>query len=99
MDYETLRLVRSVLFRTFLVGAVIALLMFLFTQFFWAACAEWTIAWFRIDPILFAMTMLWYFTSAKFFLVYLLLTPALGVWWAMKAECDRSRKLEMEGED
>ncbi len=96
MDYESLRLIRDSLFRTFVIGLVFALILWMFTEFFWQASTELGVRLFRVDPLVFAADMLWYFTAIKFFLLFLVLAPALGIHWTLKKECDRCRRLERE---
>ncbi|MDD4616106.1 MAG: hypothetical protein PHW76_03185 [Alphaproteobacteria bacterium] len=96
MDYESLRLIRDSLFRMFIVGFIIAIILWIGTEFFWQASTELSARMFRVDPAVFAAGMLWYFTAIKYFLLFLVLTPALAIHWTLKKECDRCRRPQSE---
>jgi hypothetical protein len=86
MSYETLRLFRNILLRSFAVGIVIVLISELITV------SGWTIWTGLVGSLLHAKEadlisiVLWFFTIAKLFLLFVVLTPALALHWTLKKE-------------
>jgi hypothetical protein len=95
MNYETLRLLRNIFLRSFVVGAAISVSSQIATITFWTAWMNLAVTWFHIDAALFTPVVVWFFTSVKFFLLFILLTPGLALHWTVRCE---KKRLEEEDE-
>ena len=86
MNYETLRLVRNILLRSFVVGFVIALVLGLVTMIGWTTWMGWASEWFHTDSATLMPLVLQFFVQIRFFLLFIVLTPALAIHWTLKRE-------------
>lgn len=83
-DLERLRLIRNVLLRTFVVGFVIALVLGLVTMMGWVKWMTMASAWFHTDPATLTPLVLNFFLDIRFFLLFIVLAPALAMHWTIK---------------
>lgn len=86
MNLEKLKFWRSFLFRTAAVSYVIAALSSLVAVTSWNTWQALIVQWYHTSPEAVGSVVLNYFTSIKFFIVYLLLAPAIGLHWTIKAQ-------------
>ena len=91
MALDTLRLIRNVLLRTFVIGAVAALLMLIAMLVAWPFWTGLAMAWFRTDEAQLSALALRLFTEIRFYLVFVLLAPGLALHWTLRSETARAR--------
>ncbi|MBX9688560.1 MAG: hypothetical protein K2X27_17760 [Candidatus Obscuribacterales bacterium] len=91
MNHENLRLSRNILFRSFLIGMGITAFLALLTFAFFDVWMNWASLLLRLEESKISSMLLTFFTEIRFFLLYLLLTPALAIHWTLKAE-EESKK-------
>ncbi len=91
MSYETLRLIRDILLRSFVIGAVIALVFGLVTIIGWTTWADMAGRWFHTDSATLTQLVLSFFMSVRFFLVFIVLTPALAIHWTLRKELNKRK--------
>jgi hypothetical protein len=89
MALETLRLLRNVLLRSFVVGIVFALLMLIAMLVAWPFWTSLAMAWFRTDAATLSALVLRLFIDIRFYLVFVLLTPGLAIHWTIRSELAR----------
>jgi hypothetical protein len=89
---ETVRLLRNVFLRSFVVGAVLALLSVIVTMGGWNTWMPFAARLFHTDPLTLALVVLQFFVGLRFFLYFCLLTPAIALHWTLKAEARRIRR-------
>ncbi len=92
MTYETLRLVRNLLLRGFVAGLGITLVLALVTMSFWNTWMDVATVWFRTDAATLTPIVLQFFVAVRFFLLYILLVPALALHWSLKKDFDKKDK-------
>jgi len=82
---ETIRVVRDALFRTFLIGVIFGLL-YVCVYFGWRG--YWNnlvvVRWALIDQTSLGILTLSFFGLIRFYLVFILLAPALALHWTLK---------------
>ncbi len=86
MKPETMRQIRNILLRTFAVTFVLNLLMAAATFGLWDTWTSITGQWFHTSPQSLGPQMVSFFTTIKFFALFVLLGPALALHWTLKAE-------------
>jgi len=89
MALETLRLLRNVLLRSFVVGAVFALVMLIAMFVAWPFWTSLAMAWFRTDEANLSAVVLRLFVDIRFYLVFVVLTPGLAIHWTIRSELGR----------
>ena len=88
---ETLRLVRNVLIRSFVVGVGFGLLFAIVTLAAWDTWMPLGARLFHTDTAALTAVTLQFFVALRFFLWFCLLTPALALHWTLNVETRRSR--------
>ena len=83
---DTLRLLRNVLLRCFVVGVVFALLMLVATLMAWPVWTGLAISWFHTDQAQLGTIVLQFFTAIRFYFLFILLAPALALHWTLRSE-------------
>ncbi len=91
MNYEILRLIRNILFRSFVVGAIISFVFGLLTMIWWTTWMGMAEQWFHADSATLTQLVVKFFMNVRFFLVFIVLTPALAIHWTLRKELDRKR--------
>lgn len=86
MTLESLRLIRNILLRSTVVGLVLAIIIGIATFAGWHAWMKLAIRLFHTDQATIAPIVLQFFSEIRFFLLFILLTPALGIHWTVKKE-------------
>jgi sterol desaturase/sphingolipid hydroxylase (fatty acid hydroxylase superfamily) len=89
MTLDTLRIVRNVLLRTFVVGCVFALLLALVTFGAWDCWVSSAMRMAHTDEATLVPVVLSFFAQLRFFLVFIVLAPALALHWTIKREQSR----------
>lgn len=84
--HETLNTLKSVLYRTFFVGLAFTIMFGAIMVFGWNTWLPMLQQWFpAATPAMLTAIILDFFTTIRFYLVFVLLTPALGIQWYMCA--------------
>ncbi len=86
MDFENLRLIRNILFRCFITGFVITFFLGLVTIAGWTTWMDMAGRWFHTDSTTLTPLVLKFFTEIRFFLLFIVLTPALALHWTIRKE-------------
>lgn len=89
MNLETLRVARNLLSRCFLVGMGLALLIGGVLAAGWDAWMSVASRWLGTSEAVLIPIVLNFLTAIRFFLFFVLLTPALALHWTYKAESKR----------
>ncbi len=88
MNNDALRLARNILFRSFVVGLALTAVMMVLTISFWVPWTALATRLFHTDTATLTPMVLKFFVDIRFFLVFVLLTPALAIHWTLKKEWD-----------
>ncbi|MFA5041167.1 MAG: hypothetical protein WC464_06000 [Bdellovibrionales bacterium] len=86
MKYETLRLIRNLLLRCFVIGFLFAVFLCLVTYFCWTPCVGLIGGIFHINEAALSPLVIKFFLNIRFFLIFLVLVPALAIHWTLKRE-------------
>ena len=86
MKFEILRVLRNILFRCFVIGLVIALLLGLTMMGGWTTWMDIAGRWFHTDSATLTPLVLKFFIEIRFFLLFIVLTPALAIHWTLKKD-------------
>ena len=87
---ETVRIVRNVLLRSFVIGVVIGLLMGITTLAGWDTWMSLTSRLFHVDVAIVSQSVLSFFLGLRFFFWFGLLTPALALHWTLRVEAKKT---------
>lgn len=91
MTYETLHLLRNLLLRTFVIGLVIVLLLGFATVAGWQTWTLTASEWLHADEITVTRVILEFFLSVRFFLLFIVLAPAIAIHWTLKRDPNLKR--------
>ncbi len=91
MTIETLRLLRNILLRSFVVAVVIDALQIIVTLLAWKFWISLASGLWHTDEQHLSSVALAYFTATKFVLVFVFLAPAIAIHWTIKNELARKR--------
>jgi hypothetical protein len=86
---DTLRLVRNILLKCFVIGVVFALLMLVATLAAWPVWTGLAMSWFHADQAQLSSIVLQFFTAIRFYFLFVLLAPALALHWTLRSESAR----------
>jgi len=86
MNFEILRLIRNILLRSFVIGFAIALFLGLVMMAAWTTWMDMAGRWFHTDSATLTPLVLKFFTEIRFFLLFVVLTPALAIHWTLKKD-------------
>ena len=86
MKIETIRQIRNILLRTFAIVLILNLLMAAATFGLWDTWTTITSRWFHTPTESLGPLMVNFFTSIKFFAIFVLLAPALALHWTVRHE-------------
>ena len=85
MTKETLQILRNILLRTLLVSLAFAVLM---ATVYYTGRSHWdrmiVVHWQLIDQPSLNLVVVGFFTLVRFYLVFVLLAPALALHWTLK---------------
>lgn len=84
MNLDSLKLIRNVLLRTALIGWILAWFLAAITIGLWDTWAGFTSQWFRTPTAEMGPLIANWFAMIKFYLIFVLLAPALGLHWEIK---------------
>jgi hypothetical protein len=87
---ETLRLIRNILIRSFVIGAGLGLLFAIATLAGWTVWMPLAASLFHTDAATVTSVTLQFFVGLRFFLWFCVLTPALAMHWTLKTETKNS---------
>lgn len=88
MEKEKLILIRNFLFKTFIVGIVFAAILFVLTMCFWDTAAGFMMAKLTVQRKVFGKAVLDFFSNVRFYLIFIILVPALALHWLIKSTKD-----------
>jgi len=84
MNLEALKQIRNVLLRTALISLILAWLLAGLTIGLWDTWSSITSQWFRTPVTELGPLMSNWFALIKFYMIFVLLAPALGLHWEIK---------------
>ena len=85
MNKEVLVLIRNILFKTFIVGVLFALFLFVMTWFFWDAWSTFIYSKFQMTEKELGEQVVNFFIWLRFYLVFVILVPAIALHWTIKS--------------
>jgi hypothetical protein len=91
MSLDALRLVRNVLLRSFVIGIAVALVYLVLTLAAWNTWTGLAMAWWHTDEQHLSSLVINFFTTIRFYLVFILLVPALAIQWTIRSELKHGR--------
>jgi len=86
MNHGTLRLLRNILFRIFVLGIVITGLFLWITIAYWPIWVSLASTWFRTTDAVMTPIVIKFFMNVRFLMVYIVLIPALAIHWTLTKE-------------
>ncbi len=86
MDFEILRLIRNILLRSFAIGFAITFILGLVMMLGWTSWMGIASSWFHTDSATLTPIVLKFFVDIRFFLLFIVLTPALAIHWTLKRD-------------
>ena len=84
MEHEKIIFLRNLFLRMFVVGIVIALLLFGATLAFWNTAAGWVMHLFSVDEKTLGRIVLTFFTNVRIVVLFFFLVPAIALHWTAK---------------
>jgi hypothetical protein len=84
MDREKIIFLRNFLLRAFVIGVVLALLMFAATMLLWHTAAAWVDHLFGVEEKDLGRIVLAFFLDVRLIILFFFLTPALALHWMTK---------------
>ena len=84
MEHEKIIFLRNLFLRMFVVGIVIALLLFGATLAFWNVAVGWVMHLFSVDEKTLGSIVLTFFTNVRIVVLFFFLVPAIALHWAAK---------------
>ncbi|HEY9772263.1 MAG TPA: hypothetical protein V6C81_00480 [Planktothrix sp.] len=94
MNLEMLRITRNILLRTFVVGIGFVLLIAVATFGCWDSVIGTVTKLAHTDQATLTPILLEFFSTARFFLLFIVLSPALAIHWTLKKESAALRSLK-----
>jgi hypothetical protein len=79
MEKEKIFFWRNLLLRTFFIGIMFAIVLFVLIVAFWNTWEMWTTNLFRTEKGEFGKVVLYFFMNVRLILVFLILSPALAL--------------------
>jgi hypothetical protein len=92
MSLETMRLLRNILLRSFVIGIGFAIFFAVLTFGLWDWWMNFATKMAHTEPATFVPILLNFFVDIRFLLIFLVLTPALALHWTIKREQARLRR-------
>ena len=84
MEHEKIIFLRNLFLRMFVVGIVIALLLFGATLAFWNVAVGWAMHLFGVDEKTLGRIVLTFFTNVRIVVLFFFLVPAIALHWTAK---------------
>lgn len=85
MKKQDLVLVRNIFFKTFIVGLLFALFLFVMTATLWSHWAPLVFSIFQVNEKELGGIVVTSFINLRFFLIFILLVPAISLHWVIKS--------------
>ena len=85
MEKEKLILIRNFLFKTFIVGLIFALVVFVLTFIFWDKWSLVVYSKFGLSPKELAELFVNSLLYTRFYLIFVVLVPAIALHWLVKS--------------
>lgn len=86
MTLDSLRLLRNILLRSVIIGIAFAILLALVTFGAWNSWIGLATKLFHTNEAQVSSLVLTLFTEIRFYVIFVLLTPALAIHWTLKKE-------------
>lgn len=86
MEIQKLILIRDFLFKTFIVGLVFAIFMFVMTVALWDRWTGFIYAKFHIPYEELGKLVFGFFLDLRLYLVFVVLVPAIALHWLIKSQ-------------
>lgn len=84
MNTDSLKLIRNILLRTFVIAVLVAWSTAALTILCWDTWTNMMAQWFRMPAAEMGVVMGSWFALIKFYMIFVLLVPALGLHWEIK---------------
>ena len=84
MNHGNIILWRNILLRSFVIGVLVAIVLFVATVAFWHEAVGWVAYLFQVDQRALGRIMLQFFTNVRLVVVFLFLVPALALHWTAR---------------
>lgn len=84
MEKQNLILMRNVLFKTFIVGFLFALFIFVMTVTFWDRWSSFIMSKFLLSDKELGTLVVNSFINLRFYLIFVILCPAIALHWVIK---------------
>lgn len=88
---ELLYALKKVLLKSFFVGLFITIALALIIFSGWNLWMSWAMSMLHTNEAVLTQTIIDFFMTVRFYLLYILLTPALGICWALKCSGSSSK--------
>jgi hypothetical protein len=75
---------RNFLFRTFLIGVLLALLLFIFIKVFWSTWVTAAVSMVHVDDSVLAQAVVQMFMEMRIVIIFFLLAPAFALHWMIR---------------
>lgn len=85
MNFETLRLLRDLCLKMAIVATVISLGSAVILFGMWDVWSKLCFSLYKLDSAQLMLLCVYFYSAAKFFVIYMLLTPALALHWTMRS--------------
>ena len=86
MHKDNLVLLRNILFKTFIVGLIFAILLFVLTTTFWDLWSSIISSRFHVNDSELGKLIVSFFIHLRFFLIFIILVPAIALHWVIKTK-------------
>ena len=86
MTLDSLKLLRNILYRAVLISIAFAIVLAALTFGLWDTWTGMAMGMFRTTETELSNIVIQFFTAIRFWIVFVLLTPALAIHWTMKKE-------------
>ena len=84
METKNLILIRDFLFKTFIVGILFAIILFILTTTFWDIWSSFIFSKFQVSPKELGPLVVNSFLCLRFYLVFIILVPGISLHWLIK---------------
>ncbi len=85
MKKQNLMLIRNIFFKTFIIGLLFTLFLFVMTATFWNQWSSFVYSIFQVDQKELGKIVVRSFVNLRFYLIFILLVPAIGLHWTIKS--------------
>ena len=85
MKKQNLILIRNIFLKTFVVALLFALFLFVMTATFWNCWSSFVYSIFQVNEKELGEIVVKSFINLRFFLIFMLLVPGIGLHWVIKS--------------